>query len=164
MKKSRSVKKPAKFRKNSPHLSRAALVVLLGVIAAISVVVLSLAGAGSSNGVAASSNPTLTPATQKRYKATRPIVVDRQTGQLRVPTKQEMDEVIDNLATLAKRPAEGLQQMSVASGGTAVDLNGGFGGVMLARPKSDGSWETKCVFTFEEGAEFLGILEDGTPQ
>ena len=138
--------------------------ILLGVIAAISVVVLTLAGAGSSNGVAASTNPTLTPATQKRFKATRPIVVDRQTGQLRMPTKQEIDEVVGNLATLAKRPTEGLQQTSAANGGIAVDLDGGYGGIMLARPNSDGTWETKCVFTFEEGAEFLGLLEENSQQ
>ena len=164
MKKSRSVKKPAKFKKNSAHLSRAAFGILLGVIAVISVVVLSLAGGGSSNGVAASSNPTLTPVTQKRYKATRPLVADRQTGQLRVPTQQEVDEVVQSLATLSKRPAEGLQQASVASGGVAVDLDGGFGGIMLARPNADGTWETKCVFTFEEGAEFLGLLEENSQQ
>jgi hypothetical protein len=40
-----------------------------------------------------------------------------------------------------------------------VDLGGGFGGVMLARPAADGSWETLCVFTFEEGAAFLGLVE-----
>jgi len=31
---------------------------------------------------------------------------------------------------------------------------------MLARPNADGTWETKCVFTLEEGAEFLGLVED----
>ena len=164
MKKSRSVKKPAKFRKNSARLSRAASVILLGVIAAISVAVLLLAGAGSSNGVAAATNPALTPAAQKRFKATRPIVVDKKTGQLRMPTKQEIDEVVESLATLAKRPSEGLPQTSVANGGVTVDLEGGFGGIMLARPNADGTWETKCVFTFEEGTEFLGILEDNSPQ
>jgi hypothetical protein len=41
-----------------------------------------------------------------------------------------------------------------------MDLDGGFNGVVLARPNGDGTWETKCVFTLEEGAEFLGIVED----
>ncbi len=163
MKRSRSVKKPAKFKKNPARLSRTALVILVGVIAAISVVVISATGAGSSKGVAAATNPTFTPPTQKRYKATRTIA-DRQTGQLRMPTNQEIDEMVGNLATLANRPAEGLQQSSVANGGVAVDLGGGFGGVMLARPNADGTWETKCVFTFEEGAEFLGLEEDNSAQ
>ena len=163
MKKSRYVKKPAEFKKSSAHLSRAALVILLGVISAISVVVISLAVAGSSNGVAASMNPAHAQVNKKRYKATRPLVVDQQTGQLRMPTKQEINESLQNLATLAKRESEGLQQSSVASGGVVVDLDGGFGGVMLARPNADGSWETRCVFTFEEGVEFLGLVEDKSP-
>jgi len=31
---------------------------------------------------------------------------------------------------------------------------------MLARPNEDGTWETRCVFTVEEGAAFLGLVED----
>jgi hypothetical protein len=163
MKKSRSVKKPAKFKKNSAHLSRATVVILLGVITAISVLVISLAGGGSSNGVAASTNPKPAQVTQKRYKATRPIVVDEQTGQLRMPTKKEIDEVVASLATLAKRPTEGLQQTALQTG-VAVDLDGGYNGVVLARPNADGTWETKCVFTVEEGAAFLGLVEDKSQQ
>ena len=41
-----------------------------------------------------------------------------------------------------------------------VDLDGGFGGILLARPNDDGTWETRCVFTLEEGAEFLGLVVD----
>jgi hypothetical protein len=33
---------------------------------------------------------------------------------------------------------------------------------MLARPRADGSFDTRCVFTFEEGAEFLGLVADVT--
>jgi hypothetical protein len=33
---------------------------------------------------------------------------------------------------------------------------------MLARPRADGSIETRCVFTFEEGAEFLGLVARAT--
>ena len=164
MKKSRSVKKPAKFRKNSVHLSRTASVILLGVIAAISVVVISLTGVGSATDVAASTNPKLTQEVQKRYKATRPIVMDQKTGQLRMPTKKEIDEAVKSLATLAKRSSEGLQQVTLASGAVTVDLDGGFGGVILARPNDDGTWETKCVFTIEEGMAFLGLVEDNSPQ
>jgi hypothetical protein len=163
MKKSRSVKKTTKSKKSSLKLSRAALVILLGGLAAIAVAVISLAGVGSSSGVAAAANPKLTQVIQKRYKATRPIVVDKQTGQLRMPTGQELNEVVESLATLTKRSTEGLQQTSAASGGITIDLDGGFGGVMLARPNADGTWETKCVFTIEEGAEFLGLAEDNSP-
>ena len=164
MKNSRSVKKTAKFEKNSARVSRAMLVILLGVITAISALVISLVGGGSSNGVVASTNPKPTPVIQKRYKATRPIVVDQQTGELRMPTRQEIDQAVASLATLAKRQPEGLRQSALSSGAISVDLDGGYGGVMLARPKGDGTWETKCVFTIEEGAAFLGLVEERSQQ
>jgi hypothetical protein len=164
MKGSHSVKKTVKLKKNSARVSRVALVIIVGVIAAISALVISMAGAGSSSGVVASTNPKPTQSPQKRYKATRPIVVDQQTGQLRMPTRQEIDAAVSSLATLAKRPTEGLRQSALSNGAIAVDLDGGYGGVMLARPKGDGTWETKCVFTIEEGAAFLGLVEDKSQQ
>jgi hypothetical protein len=96
----------------------------------------------------------------KRYKATRRIVVDRPSGQLRMPTTEEVQKLVTDLASLTKRAAEGLPEGSVPGGGVATDLDGGFGGVMLARPNEDGTFETRCVFTFEEGAGFLGLVED----
>jgi hypothetical protein len=97
---------------------------------------------------------------QRRYKATRRFVVDRETGQLRMPTAEEVTQLVDSLTTLTKRNAEGLQQTVAPNGTIAVDLDGGFAGVMLVRTNEDGTTETKCVFTFEEGAEFLGLVED----
>ena len=122
------------------------IVVLLGVIALVSAMVF-LTGTKSSN------------ASPKKYKATRDIVIDQQTGQSRMPTQEEIDEVVANLSQLANRP-ENLPATEGAGGAEMVDLEGGYNGVMLARPNADGSLETKCVFTFEEGAEFLGLVED----
>jgi hypothetical protein len=99
-------------------------------------------------------------ARQKHYKATRAIVVDRQTGAVRMPTQAEVDAVVANLAALGQRPDASLAQANQPSGAVTVDLDGGFGGVVLARPNEDGTWETRCVFTLEEGAAFLGIVED----
>jgi hypothetical protein len=97
---------------------------------------------------------------QKRYKATRAFVVDKQTGAIRMPTQAEVDDVVANLTTMGQRPDESLQQTTQPTGTVTVDLDGGFGGVVLARPNEDGTWETRCVFTLEEGAAFLGIVED----
>ena len=97
---------------------------------------------------------------QRRYKATRRIVVDRQTGEVRMPTAEEVTQMVDSLTTLTKRNPDGLQQAALPNGTITVDLDGGFAGVMLARANEDGTIETKCVFTFEEGAEFLGLVED----
>lgn len=109
--------------------------------------------------VQADPSSTAVQAKQKRYTATRPLVVDQRTGRARMPTEGELAATVTSLATLASRETAGLTQSSAVGGGIAVDLGGGFGGVMLARPAADGSWETLCVFTFEEGAAFLGLVE-----
>jgi len=122
------------------------LVMLFAVIAVVAAVAF-LTGTKSSN------------ASEKKYKATREFVVDKETGQRRLPTQEEIDEVVVNLSQLANRP-ENLPSTEAAGSGELVDLGGGFNGVLLGRPADDGSIETRCVFTFEEGAEFLGLVED----
>lgn len=97
---------------------------------------------------------------QKRFKATRAFVVDKQTGAVRMPTQVEVDEVVANLTAMGQRPSDSLPQATQANGTVTVNLDGGFGGIVLARPNEDGTWETRCVFTLEEGAAFLGIVED----
>jgi len=142
MRKSNKARSPKRGRAG---FSLVKIALLFSVIAVVSAVVF-FTGTKSSNA-------------QKRYKATRAIVVDNQTGQSRMPTQEEVDEVVSNLAQLANRP-DNLPATEGASGGELVDLAGGFNGVMLGRPGADGSFETKCVFTLEEGAEFLGLVED----
>jgi hypothetical protein len=105
-------------------------------------------------------SPPAQAAKSRSYKATRAFVVDKDTGAARMPTQQEVDDVVANLATLGQRATETLPQSSHASGAEIVGLDGGFGGMLLARPTQDGTWETKCVFTLEEGAEFLGLVVD----
>jgi hypothetical protein len=100
------------------------------------------------------------PGQKKKYKATRPIVVDSQTGELRLPTSEELQQTVDTLATLTARNTVVAPTASATPGWSTLDLDGGFAGVMLARPNDDGSLETRCVFTFEEGAAFLGLVED----
>ena len=87
----------------SKGLPRTIIAILVAVIAIVSITVLSLGRFNSSNRVQAS---TAMP-NQKRYKATRPIVVDQQTGQARMPNQQEIDETVATLSVLAQ-PAGGL--------------------------------------------------------
>ena len=94
----------------------------------------------------------------KKYKGTQAIVVDAATGQLRLPTQQEVDQAVQGLRSLTPKPVEEAQETTLSNGAVAVSLEGS--GVMLARPNGDGTFETRCVFTFEEGAAFLGIVED----
>ena len=123
---------------------------LMNVVAVTAIAIGMLAG---TTGVSAQSKA-------KHYKGTRAFVVDKTSGDLRMPTQQEVDEVVANLTTLGQKPAESLAQSTQASGAVTVDLDGGFSGIILARPNADGSWETRCVFTLEEGISFLGIVED----
>jgi hypothetical protein len=136
------------------HRARRRLGILLGALAAASILIVLTAGG----------TPLAAQSKQKKYKATRAFVVDQQTGETRMPTQQEIDEVVANLSALGQRPDDALQQSSSPSGAIKLDLEGAFSGVLLARPNGDGTFETKCVFTLEEGAEFLGIVEDTSAQ
>ena len=136
-----------KFTQKSPAgFPTLKLVIVFAVIAAVAAIVF-MTSTKSTN------------ASPKKYKATREIVLDQQTGQRRMPTQAEVDEVVTNLSQLTSRP-EDLPTAQGAGGAVTVDLAGGYNGVVLGRPGTDGGYETRCVFTFEEGAEFLGLVED----
>ena len=152
----RSARKSASTGRSGP--SRTRVGALLG--AAVALIVLIVAAAGGTPLTASSADGSEQAAKAKRYKGTRAFVVDKQTGEVRLPTLEEVDEVIATLSAHAQRPAETLPQTAQASGAVGVDLDGGFGGVVLARPNGDGTWETRCVFTVEEGVEFLGLVVD----
>ncbi len=100
----------------------------------------------------------------KRYLATRNITVDRVTGELRKPTDQEIADLVQSLETLTATPSNSAQPVARTGGGYMLSLQGASAGVMLARPNADGTMETKCVFSFEEGAEFLGLVADTSEQ
>ena len=97
---------------------------------------------------------------KKKYVATLEITVDKKSGKLRKPTAAETDELVATLTALTSRSTEGLKQVTLPSGGTAVNLEGRFAPVMLAKPNPDGTSEVKCVTSFEEAADFLGLVED----
>jgi hypothetical protein len=146
--------RPKRARQSVTDRAHRRLGVFVAALAAVSILVVLTAGG----------TPLGAQTKQKKYKATRAIVVDQQTGEVRMPTQEEVNDVVANLTTLGQRPADTLQQTTVASGGVRLDLDGAFNGVVLARPNDDGVWETKCVFTLEEGAEFLGLVEDASAQ
>jgi hypothetical protein len=117
--------------------------------------------ASAEPGASGPSNPTAIQARQKNYRATRPFVIDQQTGEARLPTESEIAELAANLAKFVNRDDTDLQPIVTETNGIAIDQEG-FGSVVLARPTSDGGWETNCVFTIEEGLAFLGIVEDAS--
>ena len=158
MKRTRSVERPERSGRRPAHRAGRRLGILLGVVALMSMVIAASGGAS----LAASPSPQQGQASGKKYKATRPFVVDKETGAVRMPTEDEVDQVVTSLSALGQRPDGTLQQSTAPNGAVTMDLDGGFGGILLARPNADGTFETKCVFTIEEGAEFLGLVQDDT--
>ena len=150
MRKSRSVHGTVSARR-FPSKSRLAILVM-----AIATVALALASLTAGTSVSAQAAQ----GKAKKFRATRAIVVDQQSGDVRMPTEEEVDQIVQNLSTLGQRPDNSLPQSAAANGGVAMDLDGGYGGILLAKPNGDGTFETKCVFTLEEGAEFLGLVQD----
>lgn len=100
----------------------------------------------------------------KTYVPTREITVDKQTGQVRKPTADETRELVDQLRAMTSRSTEGLAAKTLADGTKQVTLEGRFAPVALARPRADGTMEVKCVTTFEDATEFLGLVESGAEQ
>ena len=96
----------------------------------------------------------------KKYVATLEITVDKKSGKLRKPTAAETETLVATLTALTSRSTEGLKQVAVPRGGTLINLEGRFAPVMLSRPNPDGTSEVKCVTSFEEAADFLGLVED----
>jgi cytoskeletal protein RodZ len=158
MKKKRFGKESLNPEKSKKGFSNLTSLVVLGVV------IVALAGLGIL--VFSKSSNTVTAQTKnespekKKYIATKNIVVDKDTGQVRKPTDSELKELVDSLAVLTKRSDENLTSSAVANGGVSMDLDGGYAGTMLARPNPDGTMETRCVFTFQEAADFLGLVED----
>lgn len=103
-----------------------------------------------------------TPQTNKKYKATREITIDKQTGKARLPNAAELAEIVSSLSSMLDRPTDNLQVKALKNGGEMVELNGAFAPVAIARPRADGSMEVRCVTSMEEAADFLGLVEDDT--
>jgi hypothetical protein len=98
-----------------------------------------------------------------QYTATRAIAVDSATGKYRKPNAAEIAKLVADLEAMTRQPvATAMTRTARTTGGVTARLDGQFGGVVLARPRADGSLETRCVFTFEEGVEFLGLVASAT--
>jgi hypothetical protein len=99
----------------------------------------------------------------EKYTATRAIAMDSATGKYRKPNAAEIEKMVADLKAMTRQPvATAMKSTARNTGGVTATLDGQFGGVVLARPRADGSLETRCVFTFEEGAEFLGLVANAT--
>jgi hypothetical protein len=145
--------------KKKKRFSKLPSLIILGAIAGIFIGIGIFTFPQSSNTVTAA-QPQPTPKNNKKFIATKKIVIDKETKELRKPTQEEVNKLVVELETLTKRPTENLETTTLAGGGEAVNLDNGYAGVIISRPNSDGNADTKCVFSFEEAAEFLGLEED----
>jgi hypothetical protein len=96
---------------------------------------------------------------QKRYIATKEVVVDQTTGQRRKPTDEEIEALVAQVSALTNRSSDGLTATHRPDGSQMVDLEDRFNNVALARANEDGSTSVRCVTSMEEAAEFLGLQE-----
>ena len=94
------------------------------------------------------------PGQARKYRATSAIVVDKQTGQHRLPTEREVDDLVATLARLSTQVSRPVASLS----GRSVALDSGYEGIVLGRANEDGSVETRCVYSFDEGVAFLGLV------
>ena len=90
--------------------------------------------------------------------ATKAILRDAKTGQLRKPTAAETRELVRTLRELTARPAsDGPRRIISPNGKASAEMDTAAPQVLVARATADGQNETLCVQTFEEAADFLGL-------
>jgi hypothetical protein len=70
--------------------------------------------------------------------------------------------MVATLKKLTRRSA--LTPTANAGGMATVELGEEYSNVILARAKEGGGYETLCVTSFDEGAEFLGLKRVETPK
>jgi hypothetical protein len=102
--------------------------------------------------------------TTKTYVPTRDITLDQQTGQARKPTAEETQQLVASLSTMLSPSTDGLQAKTLSDGTRQVTLEGRFAPVAIARAKEDGTMEVRCVTSFEEAIDFLGLVEANSAQ
>ena len=95
----------------------------------------------------------------KKYVATKPIVKDQATGQVRMPTDSEVQFMVAQISTLTNKSTDGLQVNTSANGTKSMKLDNHFSTVLLGRANADGTTELRCVTSLEEAVEFLGLQE-----
>jgi hypothetical protein len=102
-------------------------------------------------------------ASREQWVGTRAIVRDVTTGKVRKPTAREANELASTIKKLTARPAAVRTEAASPRGGVweAAPEQ-----VLIARANPEGGMETLCVQTFEEAADFLGLVKQssGTSQ
>ena len=91
---------------------------------------------------------------KERWVGARAIVRDANSGKLRKPTAKETADLVKTIKQLTARPS--VRTESAGPGGV---IEPGAMQVIISRATEDGGTETMCVGSFEEAAEFLGLVQ-----
>jgi hypothetical protein len=92
-------------------------------------------------------------ASREKWIGTKAILRDDKTGKLRKPTEVEIAQLVKTIRELTTRPV----RTEAAPRSGSVDTP--YAQVVLARATEDGGMETLCVQTFDEAANFLGLVQ-----
>jgi hypothetical protein len=95
----------------------------------------------------------------KKYIATKPIILDQVTKQVRMPTDSEVQAMVTQISSLTNKSTDGLTVTTSANGTKSMKLDNHFSTVLLGRANADGSTELRCVTSLDEAVAFLGLEE-----
>ncbi len=95
---------------------------------------------------------------RETWAGSRAIIFDAQTKTLRKPTASETGQMVQSLRQMTSRPVRMIAPVVQSNGTRQGSIDGEHANVVIARATEDGSYETLCVQTFEEAAEFLGLV------
>ena len=126
------------------------IVIAVVVIAAAAITVLSRQVVSSGTAEASPKYTTVKVAGQD-------VQVNQQTGQIRPLTPQEAQRLAAGLKGMLNRSTQGLVEVKQADGSTAMDLQGRFQSVAVARVGDDGAITESCVDNPEAAAAFFGL-------
>ncbi len=82
------------------------------------------------------------------------VAADAQTGKLRPPTREEVEQLMAGMKPFVDQSSDGLREIQGAGGAVGVDLGDRFQSVSVARVSSRGV-ETECVTSADEARAFL---------
>ena len=106
MRKSRLVKKTASKKRFS---GKSRLAILATAVAALALAIVSLTAGTEVSAQSAQGKA-------RKFQATRAFVVDKQSGEVRLPTQEEVDQVVQELTTFGQKPAESVTPTTQANG------------------------------------------------
>lgn len=131
------------------------------VIASIAVLAVAAITVVSRQVVTGETTPAAKTAAAKKYVtvkvAGQDVQVDSQTGQVKPLSPQEQRQLADGLRGLVNNSSEGLVGVKQPDGSTALDLQGRFQNVAVARVNEDGSVTESCVNDPRAAANFFSI-------